>query len=208
MLTIAAQFEQIALLILVIIAIGAMTTWMLRRRRRDVWQQLARTRGLTFSDPSDGPRIRGMIDERAVEVTTDDTSSDRDFGGVEVVRLSVSLQKVPIGMTAEGVPGLIGDLAVLAEESVELEPEEFHRDVLIRGDGNAARSYWTEHRKHVFLALVRTAPCDQVFIRDGRLTAEMREVVSDHHRLEQLLEQLLDAATVLDEPAGQQGHDQ
>jgi len=202
----AAHTGQIALIVAAVVGLIAVTTWLLNRRRRDVWGQLAINRGLIYSDRSDGPRLQGSLQGRSVAVTTDDASSDRDIGGVEVVRMTVSLQGIPTGMTAEGVPGLMGDLAALAEDRVDFEPEEFNRDVLIQGDAQAARSYWTDPRKGVFLEMVRTAPCDQVYIRDGRLTAELREVVSDRQRLEQLLDQLLAAANILDEPASDRKH--
>lgn len=208
MVTLAVHLGQVALAIVVVVGLTVVATWLLHWRRRDVWQQLAMARGLTFSDRSDGPRIRGAIQGRTVEAITEDASSDRDIGGVEVLRMSVILQGFPAGLTAEGVPGLIGDLAVLTEDRIDFEPEEFNRDVLVQGDEDVARNYWTGPRRDAFLELVRTAPCDQVSIRDGRLTAELREVVSDRQRLEHLLDQLLDAARVLDQIVPHRERDQ
>ena len=205
MTTLALSFGQIVLIAICAIGVVAVITWLLKRRRRDVWRDLARRHGLTFAERSDGPRVTGRTDGRRVEVFINDASSDRDVGGVEVVRIAVGLRGVPGGMTAEGVPGLIGDLAVLAEKRIEFQPEEFNRDVLVKGEEAAARDYWNEQRKQAFLDLVRTAPCDQIVLREGTLAAELREIVSDRRRLEQLMHQLLHSAALLEESTGEQG---
>jgi hypothetical protein len=183
----------------------AIITWLLKRRRRDVWRELARRHGLTFAERLDGPRVTGQTDGRRVDVFINDASSDRDVGGVEVVRIAVAVRGVPRGMTAEGVPGLIGDLALLAENRIEFQPEDFNRDVLVKGDEAEARSYWNERRKQAFLGLVRTAPCDQIVLREGTLAAELREIVSDRSQLEQLMHQLHHSASVLEESAAETG---
>ncbi|MCA9109244.1 MAG: hypothetical protein KDA52_04800 [Planctomycetaceae bacterium] len=198
MVTLSAHLGQVLSLLIGIIGLIAVTTWLLKRRRRDVWQRLASARNLQFSDHPDGPRVQGTAQGRVIEVTTDDHSSDRDVGGVEVVQISVGIHGVPNSMTAEGTPGLIGNLTVLAEERINFEQKEFSQDVLVQGNENHARQYWTDQRIEAFLRIVRTALCDQVYIRDGQLTAVLREVVSDQERLEQLLDQLLEAAIVLD----------
>jgi hypothetical protein len=201
-MTLAANTVQVVLVVLVgVVAVGAIiwaVTWALQRRRRDVWHRLARSRGLTFVDSTDGPRVSGHLEGRAVEVSVDDFSSDRDLGGVEVVRIAVDLHGVPQAMSAEGVPGLIGDLAVLAEERIDFEPEAFRRNVLVQGDESQARAYWTPSRQDTFVNLVETLPCDQVEIREGRAIAELREIVSDRRRLEQILDGLMGAAAALD----------
>lgn len=200
-MTLAANAVQVGLVILAIVAVVGLLTWALKRRRRDVWHELALARNLTFAERSDGPRVSGLLDGRSVEVSIDDVSSDRDLGGVEMVRIAVGLTGVPREMTAEGVPGLIGDLAVLAEERISFEQEPFNHNVLVQGDEPQARAYWTPARQNAFLQLVETLPCDQVEIRQQRLIAELREIVSDRRRLDQILDGLLGAASTLDGPS-------
>jgi hypothetical protein len=201
-MTLAANTVQLVLGISIgVIAVGAVVwavTSALHRRRRDVWHGLARSHGLRFADDADGPRVSGAVEGRAVEVSVDDFSSDRDVGGVEVVRIAVELHGVPAAMSAEGVPGLIGDLAALAEERIHFEQEPFNHNVLVQGDESPARTYWTHRRQNTFLQLVETLPCDQVEIREGRAIAELREIVSDRRRLEQILDGLMNAAPALD----------
>jgi len=199
----ALQFGEVVLLLLAVMIAVSIITWLVRRRRQDVWKELANRRGLRFADRKEGPRITGQLQGRSVTVNVDEESSDRDVGGVEVVLISVGVNGFPPNVTAEGVPGLIGDLVGLSEDRINFEPEEFHRDVLIKGDETEARNYWSNHRKEVFLKLVRTAQCDQVTIRDGVLVAELREIVSDRIRLEQLLDELMNAAKILDKSSGQ-----
>jgi hypothetical protein len=201
-MTLAANTAQLVLVIFIgVIAVGGIiwaATRALHQRRRNVWDELARSRGLTFSDDTDGPRVSGSLEGRAVEVSVDDFSSDRDVGGVEVVRIAVELHGVPRAMSAEGVPGLIGDLAALAEERIHFEQEPFNHNVLVQGDESPARTYWTHRRQTTFLQLVETLPCDQVEIREARVIAELREIVSDRSRLEQILDRLMSAAPTLD----------
>jgi len=205
LITLAANAVQIGLVILAIVVATGLLTWGLRKRRRDVWHDLARARGLTFAERTDGPRVSGRLEGRTVEVSIDDVSSDRDLGGVEMIRIAVELEGVPREMTTEGVPGLIGDLAVLAERRIDFEQEPFHHNALVQGDEMQSRAYWTPSRQKTFLQLVETLPCDQVEIRDGRVIAELREIVSDRRRLEQILDGLLGAASSLDNLAGRGG---
>lgn len=204
-MTLAANAVQIGLVILAIVIVGGLLTWGLQRRRRDVWHELARRRGLTFAERTEGPRVSGQLEGRTVEISIDDFGSDRDVGGVEVVRIAIGLRGVPVGMSAEGVPGLIGDLAVLAEERIAFEHDEFHHNALVQGDESQARVYWTPPRQNAFVQLVKTLPCDQVEIREGRVIAELREIVSDQRRLEQILDGLLGAAASLDDLSGRGG---
>lgn len=200
MSSITASTGQLALIVVAIAGLVAGAAWLLKRRRHDVWSEFARRRGLTFLAPPEGPAVTGRSDGRAVAVTTTGSSSDRGVGGVAVVRMSVGLNNVPPGMTAEGVPGLIGDLAVLAEDRIEFEEEEdFSRDVLVKAeDEPAARTWWSRDRQQAFLQLVTQAPSDHVAIRNATLVAEFREVVSDRNHLDRLLDLLLTAAPRLD----------
>ena len=199
MTTLATSTAQVALLAAVLLASVAIATLLLKRRRQDVWQALARRHGLTFCGPPLEPRITGHIQGRPIEVAVEDGGSDRDMGGVEAIQMSVGLRGVPGDMSAEGIPGLIGDLAALAEERISFEQEGFHRDVLVKGNQVASiREYWSGLRQQTFLSLVENAPCDQISIREGALIAELREIVSDRNQLEQLLNQLLVAAESLD----------
>jgi hypothetical protein len=199
---VAVNVIEVGLLVLAMLAVGGLATWALNRRRRDVWHELAVARGLTFSDRSDGPRVSGHLDGRLVEVSLDDFSSDRDLGGVEVVRIAVALYGVSPAITAEGIPGLIGDLAALGEERVHFSSEAFQHNVLVSGDDAQARAYWSPPRQEAFLELVQKLPCDQVELRGGRVIAELREVVSDRGRLERILDGLLHAAASLDNSSG------
>lgn len=201
-MTLAANAVQIGLVVLAIVVVAGASTWALKKRRRDVWHELALSRGLAFSERTEGPRVSGRIDARRIEVSIDDVSSDRDLGGVEMVRIAVELADVPPEMTAEGVPGLIGDLAAIAEERIHFEQEPFNHNVLVQGDQTQARAYWTPARQNTFLQLVETLPCDQVEIREGRLIAELREIVSDRRRLEEILDRLLGSASTLDASSG------
>lgn len=201
-MNIAVNVTEVGLLVLAMIAVGGLATWSLNRRRRDVWHELALARGLLFSERSEGPRVRGHLDGRLVEVSLDDFSSDRDLGGVEVVRIAVALRGVSPAMTAEGIPGLIGELAALGEQRVDFASEPFQQNVLVRGDEAQTRDYWSSPRQDAFVQLVQTLPCDQVELRGGRLVAELREVVSDRARLEQILDGLLRAAATLDNSPG------
>lgn len=201
-MNIAVNVTEVGLLVLAMLAVGGLATWSLKRRRRDVWHELAQARGLHFSDRSEGPRVRGHLDGRLVEVSLDDFSSDRDLGGVEVVRIAVALRGVSPAMTAEGIPGLIGDLAALGEQRLDFSSEPFQQNVLVRGDEAQTRDYWSSPRQDAFVQLVQTLPCDQVELRGGRLIAELREVVSDRGRLEQILDGLLRAAATLDNSPG------
>jgi hypothetical protein len=197
--TIAESAGQITLLVVAIVGVVAIATWLLNRRRRDVWRALARRHRLTFVEPPEGPRITGRIGGRSVEVVIQDAGSDRDVGGVEVIRMSLSLHGVPIPMCAEGISGLIGDVTALAEERIEFEEEDFNRNVLIEADDeHRVRAYWTRPRQQAFLELMETAPCDQIAIRDGALSAELREIVSHRGQLEQLIDQLMTTASILD----------
>jgi hypothetical protein len=197
-MTLAVNAVQIGLITLLVAVAVLVVTWMLKQRRRDVWRQLARKRGLHYVEGGDGPRVSGRIAGRSVEVSIDDFSSDRDLGGVEVVRIAVELARVPDGLTAEGIPGLIGDLAALGEQRIAFEPERFQQNVLVRGDEGPARDYWTSARQNAFVELVETLPCDQVELREGCVIAETREIISDGQQLDQILNGLLSAAPRLD----------
>jgi hypothetical protein len=194
----AVNVIRVGLVTLIVAVAVIAITWMLKRRRRDVWRELARRRGLAFGDGDDGPRLSGQFAERTVEVSIDDFSSDRDLGGVEVVRIAVELERVPGGLTAEGIPGLIGDLSALGEQRIEFEPVPFQQNVLVQGDEGPARAYWTAARQDAFVRLVDTLPCDQIELRDGRVIAELREIVSDRRRLEQIIDGLVNSASTLD----------
>ena len=189
----------IAVLVGVGVAVAVLTV-VLKRRRGQTWHQLARNRGLHFEEGADGPRVFGEQDDRSVDVRVASASSDRELGGVEVLRMAVALSDVPRGMTAEGEPGLIGDLVLASEERITFpSAPDFDRNVLVKGDNEAAiRAWWTVERRKTFTRLAESAPCDSVLIEDGQLIAQLREVVSDLDRLNGLLDQLLSAAAMLD----------
>ncbi|MDX1571322.1 MAG: hypothetical protein R3200_12630, partial [Xanthomonadales bacterium] len=107
---------------------------------------------------------------------------------------------VPDDMTAEGEPGLIGDLVLAAEDRIRFQDDtDFDQSVLVQGDdAGAIRDYWTAARRAAFLRLVESAPCDIVRIENGHLVGQLREVVSQVDRLERLLDDLLQAADELD----------
>ncbi|MCA9113125.1 MAG: hypothetical protein KDA52_24450 [Planctomycetaceae bacterium] len=204
MSTLAASTLQWIIILFAVIGVMAVTTWVLNRRRIDVWSQVAKRYGLKYVPPPEGPLVIGDVEGRAVRMEYDEASSDRDLGGVENVRISVGLTGVPPGMTAEGVPGLLGDLAILAEERIEFDAPDFDRDVLVKAeDEQSVRAYWDEHRQRVFLDLIEVAPCDQVLICDSGLRTELRELVSDRDRLQALLDQLLAKAPQLDQHKGE-----
>ncbi len=195
----AASVMQVISITLAVIAVVAIATWLLNRQRHDVWSRIAKRYGLSYVAPPDGPRVTGQRQGRTIRIEFDDAGSDRDIGGVEVIRVSVGLHDVPPDMTAEGVPGLIGDLAMLTEVRIEFDASEFNRDVLVKAeDEQLTRAYWDDRRQLVFLQLIETAPCDQIMIRNNSLIAELREMVSDRNRLESLLDRLSDAAARLD----------
>lgn len=197
--TLAATVGKWVLGTLVILGLVAIVSWTLRRRRSDVWQQLARRRGLKFVETTEGPRISGEVEGRRVQIATDTTSSDQDVGGVAVVQMSVALRGVPADMRAEGIPGIIGDLAALTEDRVHFDGEMFDRHVLIRGENEAAiRQFWSESRQQTFLELVERELSDQIAIENAALIAEVREIVSDRQILEAILDSLLTAASRLD----------
>lgn len=199
MTTITASAGQVALVVAAVVVAVAAVTWFLNSRRRDEWQKVARKHGLRFIEPPEGPRVSGDIDGRPIEIAIDDGGSDRDVGGVETIHLAVGLRGLPPGMTAEGIPGLIGDLTALAEERIHFEEQDFHRNVLVKaGEELPARRYWNQRRQHAFLSLLHEAPCDQVAIRDNSLVAELREIISNEGQLGHLLDQLLKAAPTLD----------
>ncbi|MCA9077989.1 MAG: hypothetical protein KDA93_23370 [Planctomycetaceae bacterium] len=203
MSTLAISTLEWIVILFAVIVVMAVTTWVLNRRRSDVWSHVANRYSLRYVPPPEGPLVIGDVEGRAVRMEYDEASSDRDLGGVENVRISVGLTGVPPGMTAEGVPGLLGDLAILAEERIEFDLPDFNRDVLVKAkDEQAARAYWDEHRQRVFLDLMEAAPCDQVLICDGSLVAELRELVSDRERLQTLMSQLLAKAPQLDRQKG------
>ncbi len=196
----AASTGQVVMIAVATIGPVAMISWLLKRRRRDTWQTFARRHHLAFANSTASPRVRGQLQGRSIEVATVETGSDQDVGGVAVVTMSIGLRSAPSGMTAEGMPGLIGDLATLMEDRVEfVDHLHFHNHAIVKGhDESLIRKYWNESRQGAFLRLIEQAPCDQIAIHESLLVAELRDIVSNHDQLERLLSLLMAAAGELD----------
>jgi hypothetical protein len=195
----AASAGQILLLIVAVVCVVSLGTWLLKRRRRDVWHALARERGLRFRERGREPHLTGQLQGRRVEVATDDSSSDHDVGGVVVVKIRAGLRGVPPQMTVAGIPGLVGDVATLMEDRITFSEEDFDRHVVVKGQPEEEiRRYWTRSRQERLLELIEHAPCDQVAMEEGSIVAEERDIVSDPAQLNTLLDLLLDAAPILD----------
>lgn len=181
---------------LIVLALGL--SWFLRKHRRDVWRQWAQSKGLTYVPPPAGPRITGQIGGYQVTVEAHNHGSDAE-GPVEIVRCSVTLNGIDLELDAEGVPGLIGELAQLGENRIPTGDETFDRNVIVRGDGEARDilDYWNSARREAFLTLVNEAPCDQILLQGRTLIGEEREIISSLQHLDQLAHALLSAADVL-----------
>ena len=198
--SIVSNWWSVLVMVLGVLIVAALVTVALRSRRGKAWHQLAKRHGLRFEERDEGPRVLGELNGRKVEIRIAGESSDRELGGVEVLRMAVDLRDVPDDMTAEGEPGLIGDLVLAAEDRIRFQDDtDFDQSVLVQGDdAGAIRDYWTAARRAAFLRLVESAPCDIVRIENGHLVGQLREVVSQVDRLERLLDDLLRTADELD----------
>lgn len=189
-------YVYVILVSLVVLAAGL--SWFLRKHRRDVWQQWAHSKRLTYLAPPAGPRITGQIGRYQVTVESHAEGSDTE-GPVEIVRFCVTLEGLPANLDAEGVPGLIGELAQLGEDRILTGDETFDRDVIVRANENRQEilDFWTPVRREAFLKLVNEAPCDQILLQGETLIGEEREIISSQQHLDRLADALLSAADVL-----------
>lgn len=186
----------IGVIVLSLIAIGAA---LLHRRRHREWRQLARELKLRFSPH--GPRIDGSLRGRKVVVRTSSESSDT-AAGVEVVEIQVAVHKVPVGMYVESAPGPIGELKSYLEGTAAVGDPSFDEHAVLKTDGKAhaeqIQQYWELGRRRVFLQLASELEADRLTLGDGKLVAQMREVVSNRGHISRLLGTMLDAAAGLD----------
>lgn len=199
MLLFAALNGQAIAVVMAVIVATALLSWLLHRRRRNVWRRFARARGLTFAEHTQGPSVSGQIGGREIDVSTTPTSSDQGAGAVAVIRMSVSLHGVPSDMIVESTPGVIGDLTRLAEDQIHFEQDSFNRDVLVYGGNERSiRDYWNLDRQQAFLQFVHDCKCDRTVIQDATIALELRDILSNRSQLEELLNRLLCVAPQLD----------
>ncbi len=181
----------------VVILAVYLIAYLLRERRKHVFQSLAKRHGLYFVETELGPKVTGVVKSRQVVVTTTEAGSD-DEAGVVVVRVSVELKHVPPTMFAESEEALIGQLNTLGEERVLTKSDDFNNHVVLKGDSESVLNYWTTPRQSEFLSIIQAATCDQIRIENQTLSGYFRSAISDLDRTNSLLQQLLNSAQAMD----------
>lgn len=182
-----------------VLAVAAVLSVVLIRRRKTIWQQFAARHRLQYRDEADGPVVRGILLGRAFEMTVSSRSSDTDALGVQVVCMSVALENVPVGLEISSAPGLIGSLQKsLDEDAVALGDDAFDSVALLKSENEGAASeYLSPARKRTIESLIRESSPEQVMIKDHRLTIENRTMFSRLELLEQHSRRLVRDADML-----------
>jgi hypothetical protein len=179
-----------------LVGIALLGIW-LRRRREAAWRRVARRLRLKSRQTDTGPVVQGRHSGHRLLLRLAPDSSDTG-AGVVVGEFSVDVPEAPTGMIARAVPGVMGDIAGLAEQRLLLGDDQFDSNTHVSGEPEQAiRQFWTPHRREKFLGLLGTIPFDRLLLEEGLLKVERRGVLDDPDALEQELLQLLAAAQVL-----------
>jgi|GEM_PF-1441109 len=193
------------LLIVGLAGIALLGIW-LRQRRETAWRRVARRLRLKSRQTSTGPVVQGLHSGHRLMLRLAPDSSDTG-AGVVVGEFSVDVPGAPAGMIARAVPGVMGEIAGLAEQRLLLGDDRFDSNTHVSGEPEQAiREFWTPQRRETFLELLNTIPFDRLLLEAGLLKVERRGVLDDPDALEQELLQLLTAAQALSaSPAGHAG---
>ncbi|MBP7148497.1 MAG: hypothetical protein KBD01_13215 [Acidobacteria bacterium] len=185
--------------ILLIVGVAAAVTLVLLRRREDAWKRFARRHRLRFESrglPA-GPRVFGMLDGRAFELTSTRSSSDSGLG-LDEVRMSLALRAVPPASleVAPRAPG--ADL--VAESQVLTDDAAFDGAALVTAArADLALDFLTPRRRAALLRLLEDGAPALAGLRNGSLFVMERAATGgSSEQLERRLAVLRRAADDLD----------
>lgn len=195
--------QPLILAALGLIIVGAWTlSVVLRRRRENVWRELARKWGLRYESRDVGPLVVGRMDGRALKMAVTTDSSDRDTLGFEEIRIEVDLNpSVPEQLEVLRTGGAVGSVVRMVEGgTVDMKDTDFDREFVVKGDPSAAEDYLSPERRKTLRDLASDAASGDVGISHRRLYWQHRNMVSDLDALRSQVRQLLSTAERLDEP--------
>ncbi len=177
--------------LLALLAVGAIVTVLLRRRRRNTWKTFARKYGFRFK-PGPPVSVEGQVQGRTFRLYTSETSSDTGLLGVEVVGMSLA----PLATVPEDLEVVNAGASRAAEragyQTVKTGDEAFdEKAAALAVDVDRADSFLNAKRRAALLELVSFPGALLAGLRDRQLTLTERRIVSDLDSLEKRFHLLL-----------------
>lgn len=193
------RWVMLAAVIIVLIAGGA--SWLLQRRRSDVWGRFAKRHRLQFVRGADGVRVEGHWKGREFLLSAQHRGSDAEFVGMQPTRMELRPRiTVPHSIIVTGVEPAIGHLAEkLGADLIEPQNSEWEPFTLVdEGDPAAAHAFLTPARRRALLELASASGAATTGLENGRVFWEDRLVINDPDVLEEIARRLHQTAIVLE----------